>query len=267
MSNEDTRQDGMTDTWASGSRRSLLKAVGVGAGLAVLGGGSATAQETTTTQQRDETSEIHPVFGLALAADDAMPDGINPAQVVELYSEEGQGTHAEFPLQPDPEEPGQFGEVPAEFFFDPVGVRLAPGDVVNFKNVSNLHTVTAFHEKFGDEKHLPIQTRLPDGVPGFTSPPYVGGESWLYEFTEPGVYDLLCLPHLGFGMVQRIVVADQQTDVEAPGALSGEAFANAQTVLTAPELEPQHIMEAETVGWSDLTLELKTPTETTTTSS
>lgn len=263
MSNDDTHQDEMNDTWSSGSRRSLLKAVGVGTGLSLLYSAGAAAQETT--QQRDEASGIDPIFGLPLGADEAVPDGIDPVQVVELDIEEGEGTHGGFPLEPDSNAPGQFVEVPAEFLFDPVGLRLTPGDAVHFKNLSHLHTVTAFHEKFGDEEHLPIPTRIPDGVPGFTSPPFVDDESWLYEFTEPGVYDILCLPHLGLGMVQRIVVVDSQTDAEAPAAPAGEVFPNAQTVLTAPELDPQNIIEAETVGWSDLTLELKTPTETTTT--
>lgn len=259
MPENNTRRDGVTDTWASGSRRSLLKALGVSAGLSVLGSASAVAQETTT--QRDDTPEIDPVFGLPLAPNEDVPDGIDPVQVVELAIEE-ENIHPGFPLEPDPEEPERFAEIPAEFFFDPVGVQISPGDVVHYQSVSPTHTVTAFHEKFGEER-FPMPNRVPDGVPGFTSPVLMAEDSWLYEFTEPGVYDILCLPHLGLGMVQRIVVVDPETD-EVPAAPSGEVSPNVQAVLTAPELDPQNLVEAGTVGWSDLTLEMQTPTGTTT---
>lgn len=47
---------------------------------------------------------------------------------------------------------------------------------------------------------------------GFTSPPVADGDSWLYKFTTKGVYDVLCLPHLGLGMVMRLVVFDPEED-------------------------------------------------------
>jgi hypothetical protein len=62
-----------------------------------------------------------------------------------------------------------------------------------------------------------LSTRLPDAVPGFTSPPVVDGESWLYQFHEEGVYDLLCLPHVVFGMVMRIVVMETEADDDNGG--------------------------------------------------
>lgn len=66
-----------------------------------------------------------------------------------------------------------------------------------------------YHEKFS-EPDFELLTRVPDGVPGFTSPPLTPGESWVYEFETPGVYNYFCFPHLGLGMVGRIVVFDPE---------------------------------------------------------
>ncbi|PSP98201.1 hypothetical protein BRC89_09630 [Halobacteriales archaeon QS_4_70_19] len=52
----------------------------------------------------------------------------------------------------------------------------------------------------------------------------MGDESWLYRFTETGVYDIFCSPHLPFGMVMRVVAVDPQhtdpADLETYGAIS-----------------------------------------------
>lgn len=62
--------------------------------------------------------------------------------------------------------------------------------------------------------------------------------SWLYRFSEPGVYDIFCLPHVALGMVQQIVVTDPETDPAALTAPSGKTFPNAMAVLSAPEFKP-----------------------------
>lgn len=259
---EDETTDESTGEWAGFERRPLLKALGGGAALSLLGTAGAAAQETTT-QESDGTAEIDPVFGLPLAVGEEVPDGIDPTHVVSMDTVE-EDVHEGFPLRPDPQNPEQMVEAKKEFIFDPVGLRLAPGDVVHFESLHHLHTVTAFHQKWGDaEEFLQIPTRVPEGVSGFHSPLVMEDASWLYEFTEPGVYDIFCLPHVSFGMVQRIVVVDSETD-EAPAAPSGETFPNAMAVLNAPELQPEHIVENETVAWSDLTLEMGGPKETTT---
>ncbi|MFC7008204.1 cupredoxin domain-containing protein [Halalkalicoccus salilacus] len=164
------------------SRRVLMKAVGVGTGAAMLGG--------TAAGQEGRGNRIHDVFGAPYAADENVPSGLVD-YVVDLDILPGEaGQHAGFP-DPDDETP--------EFVFEPVGLHVEPGSVVNFRNVSVEHTATAFHEKWSNPE-LEFPTRVPDGVPGFTSPPYVADESWLYRFTTKGVYDLLCFPHLGLGM-------------------------------------------------------------------
>lgn len=252
-------------TW---SRRSVLKLTGAGVGVAGLGSLAGAAQEDDEDDGENENGGdngqdgddgdptnflddiIDPTWGYPLAADET--DDVDVDPVVEMESVEGAGEYSDFPLDP------QSGEAfPSEFFFDPVGVHVPPDDIVHFLSVSGEHTATAFHEKYSTPE-IQMPTRIPDDVVGFTSPPVVGGESWVYQFETPGVYDILCLPHLAFGMVMRIVVADPES-----ADLESETFAasppenlppNVARVLGATELEPANIVESGPVAWGDLTL-------------
>lgn len=258
----DTRSDASSSTIPNRSRRTVLKIAGVGAGLAALGGAStgAAADQHESEEESETDAEfdadhfiedlIDPTFGYPLAANETADVDLEHA--VELVAEPGEGTHADFPQVPDSE-----GEDPSEFFFDPVGLQVEPDDLVQFRVTAGEHTVTAFHEKFTIPPRA-IPTRVPDGVPGFTSPPILDGESWVYQFPVKGVYDILCLPHLFFGMSMRIVVFDpEEDDVEddafaAPTA--GELPPNAERVLTADELDPANIVAEGSVAWEELTI-------------
>lgn len=260
---------------SSRTRRSYLTLTGAGIGLAALTGTSAATAQSDPEEEEDdggtvETEDgsgdsssvfddlIDPVWGYPLAADES--DAVSFEHIVEMGVEEGDGSHPDFPVDPES------GEViPVEFPFDPVGLHLTPGEIVQFRTVGDAeHTATAFHEKFGTPD-APMPTRVPDCVPGFTSPPIMNDESWLYAFHTKGVYDILCLPHLGLGMVMRVVVFDPETDdiedetfsLEQYGTPPSDPFAaNAVAVLTADELAPAQIVEAGTVAWADLTLEV-----------
>lgn len=157
-------------------------------------------------------------------------------------------------MGPGPGPAGGFVEVPVEAYFDPVGLHVEVGEPIQFETVSGLHTVTAFHEKFV-ESQLDIPTRVPEGTPAFTSPPVTTGESWLYLFTTSGVYDLFCFPHLGLGMVMRVVVSDPDEDQEFDEPTAEIPFRNAELVLEAPELDPESIVDAEEVAWDELTID------------
>ncbi|WP_225334430.1 cupredoxin domain-containing protein [Halomicrobium urmianum] len=95
-----------------------------------------------------------------------------------------------------------------DFYFDPVGVRVSPGDVVAFQPQEEVHTVTAYNPRYYD-----LPQRIPEGAPGFSSPPITAGDTWYYQFDETGVYDLFCLPHEQFGMVVRVVVMEEDGEV------------------------------------------------------
>lgn len=82
--------------------------------------------------------------------------------------------------------------------------------------------------------------------------------TWLYAFETPGVYDLECAPHEGFGMAMRVVVGEEtETAFETsdpddlPPPRAGPVGLS-RGVLTDPNLEPESIVEQGRVEWLDL---------------
>jgi plastocyanin len=67
-----------------------------------------------------------------------------------------------------------------EFYFEPVGLFIQPGDTVSFAAGSPHPKVTSYHELQGKEH------RVPDGVEPFSSHVIPIGESWEYTFSVPG---------------------------------------------------------------------------------
>jgi plastocyanin len=97
------------------------------------------------------------------------------------------------------------------FNFEPAGLTVEPGDVVAFDAVSPDHLVASYHERHGRQNRVPGD---PGSGTGLISSPLIPvGGYWLYQFEEPGVYDLNCTVHELFGMVMRVVVTDDPNDV------------------------------------------------------
>lgn len=88
-------------------------------------------------------------------------------------------------------------------WFDPVGLRIAPGQTVRWVNrdAGNAHTATAYHPDNGGRPR-----RIPDGVPPWDSDYLLPGETFAVTLEMPGVYDYFCVPHERAGMAGRIVV-------------------------------------------------------------
>ncbi|WP_284012043.1 cupredoxin domain-containing protein [Halobaculum litoreum] len=264
---------------SSASRRRLLKIGGAGAVVAGVGG----AGLTTAQQEDDDETDgddggdggdggggsesvlddlVDPTFGYPLAADES--DGVSVERVVDVSEVSGEGVHADFPSEPSGDAPGAFEEVPAEFYFDPVGLAVEPGGLVQFRVRAGLHTVTAFTELA--EPALALPRRVPAASEPFTSPPLTPDQSWVYRFEESGVYDYFCFPHLGLGMVARIVVYDPADDdlSDDAFAVDGDAdlFPNDRRVLASEELDPANVVDAGEVGWADLSVGEPEGTET-----
>ena len=110
--------------------------------------------------------------------------------------------------------------------------------------------MTSFDPKFNEPPFLVLPDRVPTDY-GFTSPPVAEDDSWLYRFTEKGVYDLFCLPHVSLGMVMRIVVGNKNSTFEEP---TGDIPPNAAAVLNDDALNPANIVSEGAVAWADLTL-------------
>ena len=168
-------------------RRPLLKALGVGAALSV-GSGVATAVHDTPNPPHIDSH-----YGYATPDADDIPKELEPDHTVEL--------HVGAPT------PGEHGPL---FHFEPTGLAVETGDIVQFLFTTPDHTITAYHPAYG------FQRRIPEGAPQFSSPVVGAGGAWLYQFDEEGLYDVYCGTHHILGMNMRIVVGDlEEEDVPA----------------------------------------------------
>lgn len=258
----ENRPDESTETRSQVERRPLLKALSVGATLSLGGNFAATA---TAAEQDD--ARIDALYGYSVTDAAEVPEHLRPDRTVSLEV-----------VPPDPEA----GTAPL-FFFEPSGLSVSPGDIVQFTFASPDHTVTAYHPANG------FQRRVPENVPAFSSPVVNVGGAWLYRFEKEGVYDVYCGPHHVFGMVGRIVVGDLSEDsipgyvetfegsdnppILAPysrtmleGELDGFSDRNENSewvwltptdVLGADALDPMRIQEAGSVPFSEVREELR----------
>jgi plastocyanin len=95
--------------------------------------------------------------------------------------------------------------VGSHVWFDPIGVRIQPGQSVRWTNLDpgNAHTSTSYHPaKFA----RPL--RIPEKATAWDSDYLLPNETFVVQLTEPGVYDYYCQPHEHAGMVGRIVVGN-----------------------------------------------------------
>ncbi len=105
-------------------------------------------------------------------------------------------------------------------WFDPVGVRIEPGQAVRWVNrdPGNAHTATAYHPGNFDKPR-----RIPQAATPWNSDYLLPEEAFEVTLTEPGVYDFFCVPHEHAGMVGRIVVGSPHPPgwTDGPGAAEG----------------------------------------------
>lgn len=111
-------------------RRDVLKAIGAGGALAALGGSASAALTGDRSNRQIETPET------------------------------GNTVHVVRTLVGPPTNP----ERPADFYYQPTGLQIEPGDVVKWVFESPDHNITSYHPAFG------MQRRIPPGVQPFSSP-------------------------------------------------------------------------------------------------
>jgi plastocyanin len=119
-----------------------------------------------------------------------------------------------------------------EVWFDPIGVRVEPGQTVRWIMASpgNSHTTTAYHPRNANHS-LRIPESAASWDSGFLVQPR---DSFEVTLTVEGVYDYFCLPHEAAGMVGRIVVGRPG----GPGAQPFDYFAGrpaTQAWIPVPE--------------------------------
>lgn len=93
-------------------------------------------------------------------------------------------------------------------YFDPAGIRIAPGDTVRWIQISGFHSITAYHPRNDDH-----ELRIPEAAEPWDSDILLTdypkrGATFEHVFTVPGVYDYFCKPHEMAGMVGRVVVGE-----------------------------------------------------------
>ena len=148
----------------------------------------------------------------------------------------------------------QEGENGNEFYFEPVGLLVQPGDTVRFVGVTPHHNVVAYHPQQAKTQ------RVPDGVPPFSSPLVPVGNTWEYTFNVGGTYDIWCAPHELWGMAMRVVVGEPGGPAEEPitDFGPGGVFGVASAILSDAALASDNIVSAGSVSWADLNPESKT---------
>ncbi|MFC5972559.1 plastocyanin/azurin family copper-binding protein [Halomarina salina] len=256
-------------------RRRVLQAFGVGAAATALGSAGVVGARSN---QADDGDGLDPNLGFA---------ALTP--------------ETDLPVEPDHEvqllvgPPREQGRPLPEFFYQPTGLAVEPGDVVAFRFTTPGHTVSAYHPYAGRQQRIPDDG---DGLAWFSSPYLGGGATWLYRFDTPGVYDYYCGPHEVFGHAGRIVVGDATEappvpDPCAPPAEAGESgeggggegenadgaggeegaaseegeggggqelrppALTSALVLRDPALDPQNIVDSGAVGWEEIAQENK----------
>jgi plastocyanin len=94
-----------------------------------------------------------------------------------------------------------------DFFFDPPGLFIQPGDSVLWILSENVmkdgHSATSYHPKY--DKTLRIPEKAAPWNSGLLKEI---GATFEQSFTVHGVYDYFCIPHEDSGMVGRIIVAE-----------------------------------------------------------
>jgi plastocyanin len=107
-------------------------------------------------------------------------------------------------------------------WFDPIGLRIEPGQTVRWINLDpgNSHTATAYHPT-----NFERPWRIPEGAEPWKSDYLLPNESFSVTLTVEGVYDFFCVPHEHAGMVGRIIVGQPGRSPAAsvsPQAVGGE---------------------------------------------
>jgi plastocyanin len=110
--------------------------------------------------------------------------------------------------------------------FDPIGLLIAPGQVVRWVCDANVHSTSAYHPN--NDNH---SLRIPERAKPWASDMLLPAQSFEVRLTVEGVYDYYCTPHEMAGMVGRIVVGKPA----GPGTLPFDYFkAQGRSWLSVP---------------------------------
>lgn len=93
----------------------------------------------------------------------------------------------------------------SEYFFDPIGLFVQPGETVTWEIRNDLHSSTAYKKGNGPAE----TTRIPEDADTWNSDILQEkGATFQHTFEVEGTYDYFCIPHKTLGMVGRLVVGE-----------------------------------------------------------
>ncbi|MFB6091466.1 MAG: plastocyanin/azurin family copper-binding protein [Haloquadratum sp.] len=122
---------------------------------------------------------------------------------------------------PKPTETNTIGMVTegSEYYFDPIGLYVEPGETVTWRIESGAHSTTAY--KKGNS--LASVTRIPSGAEAWNSGTLSSeGATFEHTFETEGTYDYFCIPHKALGMIGRVVVGEPGGPAEGSMPPDGE---------------------------------------------
>lgn len=122
------------------------------------------------------------------------------------------------------------------YYFDPIGLAVAPGTTVTFENESGSHSTLSYQDGVGQAS----TSRIPDGAQSWESEILTdSGATFEHTFETEGTYDYFCGPHKTLGMVGRIVVGEPGGPAEGSMPPDGDVP------------DSQSILDAERVAYDD----------------
>jgi plastocyanin len=135
---------------------------------------------------------------------------------------------------PSEEEPKHYVVEAGDFFFEPAGLLIQPGDTVEWVFVEitvDGHTTTAYHPDHRKELRMPEAAKPWDS--GFI---LEKDKTFSVRFTVTGVYDYFCLFHEFLGMIGRIIVKEPAGPVVANPTVPGLPPAAMQAMPSIAEI-------------------------------
>ncbi|MDG5778781.1 plastocyanin/azurin family copper-binding protein [Haloarculaceae archaeon H-GB2-1] len=180
----------------------------------VAGAGFGSLAAPTSTSLTDD--ERRPAQNETDGAADSSGSGGGKTHTVGMYTESG------------------------EYYFDPVGLYVEPGDTVEFVIESGGHTATSYS---GD-----TERRIPEGATEFDSGTLQEqGAKFSHTFETTGTYDYYCVPHKQLGMVGRIVCGEPggpATEGSIPDAPASGVLPDSETIVEEKSLSYPYVPES-----------------------
>lgn len=96
-----------------------------------------------------------------------------------------------------------------DYYFDPIGLHVQPGDTIRWTIESGSHNVVSYDD------------RIPEGADTFETEIISEGSHEL-TFSTEGTYDYYCMPHQSLGMVGRFVVGEPGGPAEGSSPEHGD---------------------------------------------